>query len=76
MIKKTVLIILQVEYSTTLEELQALFQSCGAINRITIPSDKFGRPKGFAYIEFAEQSSVPNARVMSGSILHDRVIEV
>eukprot|EP00916_Digyalum_oweni_P013672 GHVL01022443.1.p1 GENE.GHVL01022443.1~~GHVL01022443.1.p1 ORF type:complete len:138 (+),score=21.25 GHVL01022443.1:44-457(+) len=38
----------QVDYSTTPEELQEHFKSCGTINRITILVDKFtGHPKGF-----------------------------
>jgi hypothetical protein len=37
----------QVDYSATPEELQAHFQACGTINRITILCDKFtGHPKG------------------------------
>ena len=36
-----------VDYSSTPEELQAHFQSCGTINRVTIIYDKFtGHPKG------------------------------
>ena len=36
-----------VDYSSTPEELQAHFQSCGMIQRITILCDKFtGHPKG------------------------------
>lgn len=37
-----------VEYATTPEELQQLFQSCGTVNRVTILSDKFENPKGYA----------------------------
>jgi polyadenylate-binding protein 2 len=37
----------QVDYGATPEELQAHFQSCGTINRVTILCDKFtGHPKG------------------------------
>jgi polyadenylate-binding protein 2 len=37
-----------VDYSTSPEELQAHFQSCGSINRVTILLDKFtGHPKGY-----------------------------
>src|SRR3954468_8512072 len=38
-----------VDYSASPEEIQAHFQSCGSINRVTILLDKFtGHPKGFA----------------------------
>jgi hypothetical protein len=41
----------QVDYSTTPEELQEFFASCGVVNRITILCDKFtGHPKGYAYV--------------------------
>ena len=37
-----------VDYSVSPEEIQAHFQSCGSINRVTILLDKFtGHPKGF-----------------------------
>lgn len=37
-----------VDYSSSPEDIQAHFQSCGAINRVTILLDKFtGHPKGF-----------------------------
>jgi polyadenylate-binding protein 2 len=36
-----------VDYSAGPEEIQAHFQSCGSINRVTILLDKFtGQPKG------------------------------
>lgn len=37
-----------VDYSASPEDIQAHFQSCGSINRVTILLDKFtGHPKGF-----------------------------
>lgn len=39
-----------VDYSASPEEIQAHFQSCGSINRVTILLDKFtGQPKGYVY---------------------------
>lgn len=39
---------MQVDYSGTPEEIQAHFQACGTINRVTIICDKFtGHPKGY-----------------------------
>lgn len=37
----------QVDFSTTVEELQAHFQSCGVINRVTILADRGGHAKGY-----------------------------
>ncbi len=40
-----------VDYSASPEDIQAHFQSCGSINRVTILLDKFtGQPKGYAVI--------------------------
>lgn len=37
-----------VDYSASPEDIQAHFQSCGSINRVTILLDKFtGQPKGW-----------------------------
>lgn len=66
-----------VDYAATPEELHAHFQSCGTINRITILCDKFtGHPKGFAYIEFAEESSVKNAEALNESLFRNRLLKV
>lgn len=66
-----------VDYSATPEEIQQHFQACGAINRITILCDKFtGHPKGFAYVEFAEQASVTNAMVLNESLFRNRQLMV
>eukprot|EP01098_Paradermamoeba_levis_P007519 TRINITY_DN310_c0_g1_i1.p1 TRINITY_DN310_c0_g1~~TRINITY_DN310_c0_g1_i1.p1 ORF type:complete len:232 (-),score=70.98 TRINITY_DN310_c0_g1_i1:186-821(-) len=66
-----------VDYSTTAEELQTHFQSCGTINRLTILCDKWtGHPKGFAYIEFAEEESVNNSVLLEGSIFRGRPLKV
>ncbi|CAN8105801.1 unnamed protein product [Discula destructiva] len=66
-----------VDYSASPEEIQAHFQSCGSINRVTILLDKFtGQPKGYAYVEFNEPSVVPNALVLNESIFKGRNIKV
>lgn len=63
--------------TTTPEDLQRHFQSCGVINRITILCDKIlGTPKGFAYIEFTEQDHVQNAIAMNESLLKGRPLRV
>ena len=40
----------------------ARVQSCGTVNRVTILTDKFGRPKGYAYVEFLGLEAVQNYR--------------
>jgi polyadenylate-binding protein 2 len=66
-----------VDYGTTPEELQQLFQTCGSINRITIALNKYTQhPMGYAYIEFAEPSLVANALVLSGTMFRGRQLKV
>ncbi|KAJ7532347.1 hypothetical protein O6H91_14G083600 [Diphasiastrum complanatum] len=65
-----------VDYSCTPEEVQQHFQSCGTVNRVTILTDKFGQPKGYAYVEFLEAEAVQNAILLSESELHGRQLKV
>lgn len=68
--------VLQVDYSCTPEEVQQHFQSCGTVNRVTILTDKFGQPKGFAYVEFVETEAVQEALLLNESELHGRQLKV
>ncbi|KAF8109232.1 hypothetical protein N665_0100s0021 [Sinapis alba] len=65
-----------VDYTCTPEELQQHFQSCGTVNRVTILTDKFGQPKGFAYVEFVEEEAIQNSLILNDSELHGRQIKV
>ncbi|KAJ8648068.1 hypothetical protein MRB53_001091 [Persea americana] len=65
-----------VDYSCTPEEVQQHFQSCGTVNRVTILTDKFGQPKGFAYVEFLEQEAVQEALLLNETELHGRQLKV
>ncbi|CAN7030440.1 unnamed protein product, partial [Brassica oleracea var. botrytis] len=65
-----------VDYACTPEEVQQHFQSCGTVNRVTILTDKFGQPKGFAYVEFVEADAVQNSLILNESELHGRKIKV
>ncbi|EAS31640.3 polyadenylate-binding protein 2 [Coccidioides immitis RS] len=66
-----------VDYGASPEEIQAHFQSCGSINRVTILLDKFtGHPKGYAYVEFSEPSLVAQALVLNESLFRGRNLKV
>ncbi len=66
-----------VDYGATPEELQAHFQACGTINRITILCDRWsGQPKGYAYIEFTEPAHVANAMALNESLFRNRLLKV
>ena len=57
--------------------MQEIFADCGEINAITIPVDKYsGQAKGFAYLEFADKSSVVAALEKNSVLLRDRPIKV
>lgn len=67
----------QVEYTAKPDELQAHFASCGTINRVTILCNKVtGKPKGFAYIEFADNEAVENALLLNESLFKGRELTV
>ncbi|KAJ6908166.1 hypothetical protein NC651_018569 [Populus alba x Populus x berolinensis] len=68
--------LLDVDYACTPEEVQQHFQSCGTVNRVTILTDKFGQPKGFAYVEFVEVEAVQEALALNESELHGRQLKV
>lgn len=76
MISHFVLSSFQVDYACTPEEVQQHFQSCGTVNRVTILTDKFGQPKGFAYVEFVEAEAIQNALLLNESELHGRQLKV
>ncbi|EGT51779.1 hypothetical protein CAEBREN_09841 [Caenorhabditis brenneri] len=66
-----------VDFGSTIEELEAHFKGCGTITRTTIPKDKYTqRQKNFAYIEFEDKDSVEMALVMHETMFRDRRIVV
>ncbi|XP_038991204.1 polyadenylate-binding protein 3-like [Hibiscus syriacus] len=67
---------MQVDYSCALEEVQQHFQSCGTVNKVTIRSDKYGQPKGYAYVRFFEAEAVQEALLLIESELYGRQLKV
>nr|AFK38116.1 unknown [Medicago truncatula] len=65
-----------VDYACTPEDVQQHFQSCGTVNRVTIRTDKFGQPKGYAYVEFVEVEAAQEALLLNESELHGRQLKV
>lgn len=65
-----------VDYSTTDKELREFFESCGDINRITIPVGPDRSPKGFAYIEFASVEAAGAAMLLTDRDFKGRIIQV
>ncbi|XP_032980319.1 embryonic polyadenylate-binding protein 2-like [Rhinolophus ferrumequinum] len=59
------------------EELEAYFNHCGEVQRVTILCDKFsGYSKDYAYIEFATESTGQVAMELDERIFRGRVIKV
>lgn len=56
--------------------MQQHFQSCGTVNRVTIRTNKYGQPKGYAYVEFLETEAVEQALLLNESELHGRQLKV
>uniref|UniRef100_A0A914HGB5 RRM domain-containing protein n=1 Tax=Globodera rostochiensis TaxID=31243 RepID=A0A914HGB5_GLORO len=66
-----------VDYSATPDQLEEHFRGCGAIERVTILTDKFtGHPKGFAYIQFADVEAVNTSTSLNDSLFLGRQIKV
>ncbi|PIC33674.1 hypothetical protein B9Z55_013570 [Caenorhabditis nigoni] len=66
-----------VDFGSSIAEVEEHFKGCGVIIRTTIPKDKFTkRQKNFAYIEFESSESIENALVMNGSLFRARQIVV
>ncbi|CAO4373630.1 unnamed protein product [Caenorhabditis nigoni] len=66
-----------VDFGSSIEDIEEHFKGCGEIIRTTIPKDKFTKKqKNFAYIEFASSESIENALVMNGSLFRSRQIVV
>ena len=65
------------DFSTTQQELQDFFQSCGTVVRVTIRVNKItGKPKGYAYVMFAEPEAIPNALLLNESLFKGRILRV
>lgn len=66
-----------VDYSTRPEELQKFFSPCGAVQRVTILTNKWtGHPKGYAYVQFGSAEAVANAVLLNESEFKGRQLIV
>ena len=65
-----------VDYQVTAQALGEFFTQCGAVVRVTIPTTVKGKPKGYAYLEFADRESVARALQLNGTTLNNRPIKV
>jgi len=65
-------------YQTTQEDLQAAFATYGSIERVNIITDRdTGQPRGFAFVEMADQQGAQTAIAhLNGAELHGRIMNV
>jgi RNA recognition motif-containing protein len=65
-------------FSTTEDELRAVFQRHGVVDSVAVITDReTGRPRGFAFVEMSEPSSAEDAmRALDGTDLGGRSIKV
>ena len=65
-------------YTTTEEELHALFTQAGGVQSVTLPTDReTGRPRGFGFVEMATEEEARKAISMfDGKTLGERQLKV
>jgi cold-inducible RNA-binding protein len=65
-------------YSTTEDDLRAAFSAYGAVDRVSVVTDRdTGQPRGFAFVEMANQNEAETAiSVLNGSEMNGRALNV
>lgn len=72
-----VLFIGNIAYDTTKDELKQHFKTVGEVVDVRIPTDKeSNRPRGFAYVELADEAAYQKSLDLNGSQLKNRRIKV
>jgi RNA recognition motif-containing protein len=64
-------------HDTTEADLRAVFSPFGELVSVRVASDRRGRPKGFAFIEMADESAASAAAgSLKGTQLHGRTMDI
>jgi len=65
-------------YQTTQDDLQAAFAPYGAVERVSIVTDRdTGQPRGFAFVEMSDSAAAQTAiSQLNGTDLHGRTLNV
>ena len=64
-------------YGTTEADLRAVFSPFGELVSVRIASDRAGRPKGFAFVEMADESAASAAKEsLKGTQLNGRTMDI
>lgn len=67
-----------IPFSATEEELKALFEQHGPVDRVSVITDReTGRPRGFAFVEMQDASGAESAiRALDGTDMGGRSLRV
>ncbi|XP_074656655.1 uncharacterized protein LOC141909880 [Tubulanus polymorphus] len=72
-----VLFVGNLPFTTTIEKIEKHFQTAGKVNKVRLPVVKeTGKPRGFAYVEFADGKSFKQGLLLHRSELGGRKINV
>ncbi|KAM8961235.1 spliceosome associated factor 3, U4/U6 recycling protein [Pelodytes ibericus] len=64
-------------YSSTKEELEKLFQEHGSLKELRLVTNRSGKPKGLAYVEYENEAQASQAVLkLDGAKIKDHVIQV
>lgn len=64
-------------YDTTEDTLRSLFAEFGQVESVNIITDRYsGRPKGFAFVEIAEEAAQAAITALNGKMVDNREIKV
>ena len=56
-------------YDTTEDTLQSVFEKCGKVTKVYMPVNESGRPKGFAFIDFETKEAQEEGKVINQTFL-------
>lgn len=67
-----------ISYQTTQDELYSAFAAYGAVDRVSVVTDReTGQPRGFAFVEMAQQNEATTAiEQLNGAELNGRAMNV
>jgi RNA recognition motif-containing protein len=63
-------------FSTTVEELQKAFAEYGEVKDVYLPSDYDGNPRGFAFVQMEEENALKAIDGLNGLELGGRTLNV
>ena len=65
------------DFNTTKDEVQSLFSQIGEIRDVFLPMDReSGRPRGFAFVEFASDEDIANVVGIGAPAVGDGQLQV